>query len=594
MNDEFNQILQRVSSARTFAEKWQKNIQKWRALYDMRPATAQINDEYRDPTHANAVDLAVGIILGNKMRWHAFGTNPSKREQKDTGSIEKLLQATWDVNNRREEKSNEYELILNFVRDGGGVLYSVFDPALAQEKANVIEVIDPESEEGTVQLPAFMESPIRVQVIDPNKLILLPGGPKRWLLIGRRERMSVLDVQINYPLANYERFAHLSEMDKSTVMGDFIDVWDFVTVDGRPVVRNTVIFEGIPLIGPRLMPQYPDLPYTIQFFKPVGEDPENWKNIMSAQESSVELLERAINRRSKQIDIYTALPLISKTQTGRVVQLDGGLFNHVNMGTDETIEFPKWQGNPPDVQVHVDFLRSRVNQSGFSEVMFGMGGDSAGYALAQQGDQNRIRLEQPIRHIELLLTTWARKCLDMLDVFAAGTSICIYGSYQGRDFNEHIMVDDFKGYAVSAEIRASFPAEETRKVAMATQAKGTLSNYTILERYFDIEQPEDEQDRQLIEIVSAHPSVVQYTIMKELAERAQDGDEVAAKVLEMMQNMEGQGAGRPENPNNPEQLTGTASPTGQPTPQEKGMPPPGQSAESQMMGAVGNMPKMGM
>lgn len=591
---EYNQVMQRILSAKKYADDWHKNIDKWRALYDMRPSSSQISDEYRDPTHTNAVDLAVGIMLANKIRYHAFGFNPSKREQQDTGKIEKIIQATWDVNDQREERSNYYELFLNFIRDGGGVLYSVFDPALANEKLTTIEVIDPEVEEGVRPVSAISESPIRVQVVDPRKVFMIPGGPKRWLLIGRSESMSVLDAQINYPEADLSKYGHLSDFDKSTTMGVFMDVWDYITKEGKVVVRNTVLFDDTPLMGPRIMTGYKELPYTIQLFKPTGSNPASWMNIMSAQASSVELLERAVNRRSKQIDIFTALPLVSKTQTGRVVQVDGSLFNHVQLGPDESIEFPKWQGNAPDVQMHVDFLRARVNQSGFSEVMFGMSGDSAGYAISQQSDQNRIRLEQPIAHMELLLTTWARKALVLLSEFASGRAILAYGQYKGRDFNEPILVDDFSGYAVSVEIRPSFPAEETRKVAMASQSRGLLSDYSIMERYFDIEQPEDEQERKLTEIIAANPMVIQYTIMSELTEMATDGDEIAAKVLEIMekQNQEGQGGGRPEEPVDQAQFSNMPSATGALTSQEQGGSPAGQSSADQMRRAAGASPNM--
>jgi hypothetical protein len=592
-NQEYNQVMQRVLAAKQHVRDWHQNIDKWRALYDMRPTGSQIQDEYRDPTHTNAVDLAVGIMLANKMRWHSYGFSTSKQEQTDTGKIEKLLQATWDLNNQREERDNSYELILNFIRDGGGVIYSVFDPVIANKNLDAIELPDAENEEGVQQIPAISESPIRVQIVDPRKVFLMPGGPKRWLLIGRSEQMSVLDAQLNYPAANFEKYAHLTDFDKSQVMGTFMDVWDYVTKEGELKIRNTVLFDDIPLMGPRIMEGYEDLPYTIQFFKPAGTSPSSWMNIMSAQASSVELLERAVNRRSKQIDIFTALPLVSKTQTGRVVQVDGNLFNHVNLGTDESIEFPRWQGNAPDVQMHVDFLRSRVNQSGFSEVMFGMGGDSAGYAMSQMSDQNRIRLEQPIAHLELLLTTWAKKTLKLLSTFADGIAIFAYGKYKGKDFNESILVQNFGQYAVTAEIRPSFPAEDTRKVAMATQSKGLLSDYSIMERYYDIEQPEDEQERKLIEIVSANPMVIQYTIMAELTERAEDGDVIAAKVLEQMeQQATGDKGGRPEDPNNPTQFSNMPSPTGQLTSQEQGGPPAGQSASDKMARATGATPNM--
>lgn len=597
-NNELNQVLQRITRAEMYVKEWKKNIQHWRNLYNMRHYDSDMENaqSYNDPTHTNAVDLAVGIMLSNKLRWHGYGFSPSKKEQRETGMLEKFLEATWEINNQREERSNEYELLTHFVRDGAGVIYSVFDPNLAETSVQSHEIVSEMSEEGTEQVSAFTESPLRVQIIDPEKVFLLPGGPKRWLLIGRSEKMSVLDAMSRYPDADFSKYAGYTEEDKSTIEGKFMDIWDYVNVEGNKIaVRNTVMFEDIPLMGtPRIMEGYTDLPYTVQFYKPTGTDPRNWHNIMKPQETSIDLLERTINRRSRQIDIFTALPLISKTQTGRVVQVDNSLFNHVSIGMDESIEFPEWRGNAPDVQMHIDFLRSRVNQSGFSEVMFGMGGngDSAGYAISQLSDQNRIRLEQPIKHFELLMSTWARKSLSLMKEYASGMYVCVYGQHKGKDFNEYVEVDRLSGYAVEAEVRASFPAEETRKVAMASQSKGILSDYSIMERYFDIEQPEDEQERKLIEITSANPAVINYSIMAELSERAEDGDQIAATVLQMMQSQLQGEQGRPPNPTNPEQPTGTQSSTGQPVPQAAGGQPAGQSSADQMRREAARTPNM--
>ena len=68
LRTEYDQVMQRIISAKNYADKWHKNIDKWRALYDMRSVSGQISDEYRDPTHTNSVDLAVGIMLANKIR----------------------------------------------------------------------------------------------------------------------------------------------------------------------------------------------------------------------------------------------------------------------------------------------------------------------------------------------------------------------------------------------------------------------------------------------------------------------------------------------------------------------------------------------
>jgi hypothetical protein len=562
--------------------------------YDLKAKAGEV--QYSDPTYTNTVDLSVGIMLANKLRWHAYGFSPSHKEQKETSQIEKLLDGTLAINDEREEANQLYQLYLHFCRDGGAAIYSVFDPTLADDHHAMIEV--PDAEQGSRTVHAFKEIPLRVQVVDPEGLIALPGGPKRWLMIGRREQRSVLDIETRFDI-HIPEFAGYSQDQKATTDGEFLDVWDYVVVrDVDPetmelkqkiAVRNTVMFVGKPILGPRIMSGYTELPYTIQFFKPTDKDPAHWHSILKPLESSVALMERTFNRRAHQIDVYTGLPIVSKSQPGRVVRIDTGLYNHVNITPDESIEFPQWPGNAPDVNLHLDFLRSRVQQSGFSDVMFGSGASQvAGYALSQLGDQNRIRLEQPISHLELLLTHWAKKSLKLLNEFAQGAYICVYGQHRGKDYFEYVPVDELDGYSVRAEIRPNFPNEETRKTAMATQVKGTLSEYTIMERYLGVEQPDDEEERKMIEAVSHHPLTIQYSIMKELKRRADANDEVAAQVLQQMQAQtapQGQ-PGRPAEPNNPEQLTGTQSPTGQPVPQAMGQQP-GESPMEQM-GAMAN------
>ena len=609
---EYKDVVSRISRAKTHVQGWKDNIARWRRLYDMdhytiRPKANEI--QYNDPTYTNTVDLAVGIMLANRVRWHAFGFSPSAEEQAETSQIEKLLDGTIMINDEREEANQLYQLYLNFVRDGGGAIYSVFDPEIASQVKIVREVPDPEL--GARPVWAFRETPLRVQVIDPESIIALPGGPKRWLGIGRTEQRTVLDIETIYGI-RMPRFASFSDEQKSITFGEFIDWWDYhmkdqpvrdgegnemiddqgaVKMSPKLCVRNTITFEALPLFGPREMEGYKDLPYTIQFFKPTDKDPKHWHSILRPLESSVALLERTFNRRAHQIDVYTSLPIVSKTQPGRAVKIDPGLYNHVNITPDESIEFPQWQGNPPDLNFHIEFLRSRIQQSGFSDVMFGSGASQvAGYALSQLGDQNRIRMEQPITHLELLLTHWAKKSLSLLSEFAPGAQVCVYGQHKGKDYLEYVDVDDLDKYAVRVEIIPEYPNEETRKVAMSTQVKGTLSDYTIMERYLGIEQPDDEEERRLIEAVSRHPVMTQYLILHELQEQAEGGDEAAAQTLQQMQAgmIPGAQPGRPTEPHNPEQLTGTQSPTGQPTPQGLGQSPE-RSESEQLASASPNM-----
>lgn len=572
--DEFREVKSRIKRAEKYVQGWHKNIEHWRSLYKMahyatEPKPREV--QYNDPTFTNTVDLSVGIMMANDLRWHAYGITVSKAEQIDTANIEKVLDGTLTVNAQREEKHLLYNLYLDFNRDGGGVIYSVIDP-------NVKPVIK-ETSDGT-PVYFYKESPVHMSVVSPDKFICLPGGPKRWLMMGMKEKRSVLDVENAYGV-KIERYVHYSEEEKSAAMGTFKNVWDYTLRGGDMVVRNTILFDEQNIKGPEIMDGYEDLPFTVQFYKPIGEKSEDWQNIMVPLESSVSMLERSVNRRAYQVDVFTGLPLVIKTQAGRRTQIDAGLYQSVTITPDEDIVFPQWPGTAPDVQMQIDFLRSRVQQSGFSDVMFGSGANQiAGYAISQLGDQNRIRLEQPIQHLELLLTTWAMKSLKLLGYFAKDSLIAVYGMQRGVDYKDEVSTSNFDGYAVRAEIRPSFPNEQSRKVAMATQTKGLLSNYTIRERYLDIQQPEDEEKRALLEATIHHPVAIQYAIIANLKEMADSGDEVAAMTLKSLTQMQGQ-AGRPKEPNKPEQFAGLPSPTGAPTPQEGGGLPPGQSALEQ-------------
>lgn len=609
------ETLQRAERAKRHVQGWKDNIKRWRRLYDMKHYTtkAKANEiQFSDPTYTNTVDLSVGIMLGNKLRWHAFGFKPSHQEQQGTSQVEKLIDATLAINDEREEINQLYQLYLHFCRDGGAAIYSVFDPKLADKNEEEIEI--PDEQQGSITATAFKEIPLRVQVIDPESVIALPGGPKRWLAIGRTEARSVLDIESLYGV-RLEQYVGYTQDQKAEVEGEFIDLWDYVykevplVRDGEEVqndvigktetnntllVRNTIFYMGKPIIGPRIMDGYTELPYTVQFFKPTSKDPGDWQSIIQPLESSVALLERTFNRRAHQIDIYTGLPIVIKSQPGRAVRVDTGLYNQLSITPDESVEFPVWPGNAPDVAMHIDFLRSRVQQSGFSDVMFGSGVNQvAGYALSQLGDQNRIRLEQPIAHLELLLTHWAKKALKLLNEFASDTYICIYGQHKGKDYFEYVPVNDLSTYSVRAEIRPSFPNEETRKTAMATQVKGMISNYTIMEKYLGIEQPDDEEERKIIEAVSNHPVLIQYMVNAELQKRADAGDEIAKKTLAQIENGQIAGTpGRPDQGNKPEQLIGTQSATGQPVPQAGGGSPPGQSAIEQANAASNAAPNM--
>lgn len=620
-SDDLNIERQRITlfqrQAETFCHVWHEQIERWRKKYDFdhfgyKPKQGETL--YADPTYGNVVDLAVGVLLANQLDWNVIGFNPSLREERDTSRIEKFLAGVTAYNSEREEYSIPYEVILNFVRDGAGVIYQVWDGGLEVKGVTDTQIVDPEDNTRTLTVPLYTNMPLRQQVIDPMDMYLIPGGIGRWSKMFRIQAMTVWDAEqlFGVKLSKYEA---LNAEQKMTTNGKMIDFWELTekpetfpdTPEGKAMaewyktqsfaLKNAIMFDDQFIHPLRLMPGYEDYPYTIGFFKPVGRvKAEEWgHSIIRPLESSVELLEKSVNRRQHQIDVYSSLPIVTKTLPGRQVTVDPGIANVISLSTEEDLGFPQWPGNPPDVQMQLDFLRSRVQQSGFSDVVFGSGQNSgSGYALSQLGDQNRIRLTQPVEHLNLFWTKLGQKAVKLAVHFAGEGMIQVYGNTRGKNFADNVQGTSLGGYRITAEVHPVFPNEETRKHALATQVKGVLSDHLIMERYLGVKQPDDDRKRRLQEQAMNHPVMQRYIMIAALQELADTDDDLAAKMViqQMQQELVQAQQGRPSEPNAAQQPLGTASSTGLPTPQEMGGQPAGQSELDQLGQMAGSAPNM--
>jgi hypothetical protein len=587
--------------AKVFTKGWHDNIVRWRKLYyfDHYSEPGEGGKRlFSDPTPTNTVDLAVGIFQSNEMTWTAEGWGPTAEGQTDTSDIEKYVKAVIDLNSDRNEYDIEYEVNLHFARDGGAVILSVWDTDIADEE--MIGDVDYVTADGVEIMKTYKSCPIRTEVVEPLNIFLLPGGPNRWKAVIREEDMTVADVEARYGITPKE-FKNLDYGQKLTQKVKFKDYWDSsrrkVTVpcpgcdecEGkdscendetitRNVVRNAVMVADEFLLGLRDMDGYDEIPYTVDFFNPTSRtDSKAWSNIVSPLESTVKWLEKAINRRQHQIDLFSSLPMIAKTVAGRQVSLDPGLANLVTLDAqEESVGFPEWPGNPPDIEEQIGFMRSRVQQSGFSDIMFGSGPNSvSGFALSQLGDQNRIRLEQPIAHLERLWTRVGRKYLSMTEEFAGESAIQIYGKLQGKRFRAVIKGRDLSGYQIWCEIKPDFPNERVRNHAMATQVKGILSDRTIMQEYLGQQQPDDERKQKIIEMAQSNPALLEYALISVLQEYAET-EPAAAEALKALLAAKQTGQQPVEAGSKPEQPLGIQGANGQPSPQALGNPSPGQ------------------
>jgi len=587
---DISDILIRLNLAKDFSVGWHKNIDRWRRRYsfdhyEKKPKPGE--DRYVDPTYTNTVDLAVGILQSNEFVWRAQGLRPSSNEQGKSSLIEKFIAGVIDINSDRSQADLKYETHINFVRDGGSCLYSRWDTDI-HDSCFEIRNVDVDENGEFIEEKVFYELPLRVDVIDPLKIFVLPGGPRRWLMIARKEDMSIYDIEQTYDV-EIKQYKTKTKTEKIDLKGEFIDYWDLAIetvveniesgeeienaeqlkeAKRKLVVRNAQLFENQMLSELRVMEGYNDLPYKINFYNPTSmQDSKMWHSILSPAEHTIMELENTINMRKKLLQTYSSLPMIIRTRDKRPIKIDPAVGRSVSLGLDEDAGFPRWEGTPPDFERHVELLRSRIQQSGFSDVMYGQGPSGiSGYALSQLGDQNRLRLTTAITHLENLWTWSARQWLDLVKEFGIDASFEMYGHNRGVDFAEIIPGIDLLGYHVRCKIEPEFPNERVRNHAMATQAAAFLSARRIMEDYLGVQQPDDERIQKIIEQLETHPIAVQFAMMKELNNIIVEGGddaEMAQQMLTVLQQQVYGMGGRPTEPNNPEQLMGVQSPTGE-------------------------------
>src|SRR3990172_10162095 len=104
-------VLGRISAARKDSEGWHGGIKHYRKLYDFKHYDGERRKgevRYEDPTYANVVDTAVGILLANPIGFRAYGWEPDLREEQETSNIEKYLSALIDRKSTRLNSSHGY------------------------------------------------------------------------------------------------------------------------------------------------------------------------------------------------------------------------------------------------------------------------------------------------------------------------------------------------------------------------------------------------------------------------------------------------------------------------------------------------------
>lgn len=536
------QLLQMIADAEGKL-KWRDDmIRRHRSLYEMKhyePDSSSglsqsqkrlVNQySYQSNTPTNVVDLTVGILSHNQPKYRAYTYRENRETNEKSGEMERLVSGIIQMNGIEQEVDLHHDVIHAASIDGGVAVRCVWVMDGCQEQPGQEQSVSPMDrllnagrrmmgQQAAVpeNKPPYLEGcPLKINVIPLRNMVYLPGGPKgRWSMVAYRCKRSVADLLTEFP-GEFPQVTTLAA--QYSTFSDFYDVWFW----NEGCVWNAIFIDKR-LVRCAPMTGYDDLPYTIAFFRPHdSEEISNWGyGTIFTIEDDVRLLEDRISHQLRMLDIWANLPLFVKTRDGRAIEVDAVFGKVVTLGLEESAGFLQPGTEPPDHDKVVAQLRQSISEGSFPPITYGAGpGMSSGYGLSQLSEGGRIRLEQPKRQIELLWTIVLRKALALFREFAPEKGIQVFGEYKGEQFvMNNLTGGDTSGWLVSVELDPHFPQDEARMMALGNQAlamKG-LSRRTVQERFYDVDDPDVENQRIMIEQLMQNPQMAEM-LMKEAA-----------------------------------------------------------------------------
>jgi hypothetical protein len=478
----------------------------------------------------NIVDLGVGILSSNPMKIRAYRVvDETQDSQKEAQNVIKFLRGLLYINDERQGSDIEVQAIFNALLDGQVVVYQTWN--------SDAEPTQTPGEMGTPGL-TFSELPLDLTILDIKNVFPVTGGRRgnKQVIYSCRRLISDIEdewgVDLGYSNENRERtevdyidywgfeFANDSEPDTSQSPQDEPKVKKL----GQEVVVNAVIADNKWIRQPEIMEGYDDLPFTFGCGRLTTsvEPEETGLSLLYPTANAILDYEVQLIQHRRLVMLYAALPPFIRTNPGREKPIfDAILGNVTHLETGEEFGFPTWPGTPPDVRMELTNAENSIQEGSFPSVAYGEGANAtSGYAISQLTDSGRIRLNQFQKNLERFWSMVFRKALSLTAQFASNVNLQVYGRLHDKPFALPIRGSQMQGFRVDVKIAAKFPQDESRKVAAAMQLKQSrlLPTRTLQENYLDVDDPEQEEERQLEEDAMQDQTLRQTAIREAMGE----------------------------------------------------------------------------
>ena len=298
---------------------------------------------------------------------------------------------------------------------------------------------------------------------------------------------------------------------------------------------------------PTIVDGYEELPFTFVGCKPGGgrargeRRPEYYfLSALFPIHKAIPLSDLNMSAKQKQVALYTNLPILHslpRSGKGASLQWDQKLGNLVGIrkAEGEDISFPQWPGNPPDVFAMDAFYKKQIQEGSFSSVAMGEQVQLSGFAMSQLWQANLVRLSQPRKSLARALKDVFRKIQGYATQLAGEEPIqflCRYKKILGKMIE--MTGQELEGFIIDVELSTDLPQDKYRRMAIGMQMaqlgpQSPFSQRTLGERFFDIQQMEEEE-RQKIDEAMRNNAIIKAMAIQDAVE-AESGEKIPLEFL---------------------------------------------------------------
>lgn len=493
----------------------------------------QVNDG------TNVVDLTVGLLGETDIDLRAVPITPDMEGQRETSEVEAWMQGVLDANCDDQGREPHIDGLNDAVRLGMGVMQVYVDTS--RECPFVIKSIDPYTvypEEGVC--PKGLWRSVIIEEKKPVAQIEEEWGVRIPKMMGKpydvREAEEIEEIDYwGYEFVDAELAQSMSE----DLLG--------TGAEGSTLSRNreerpplggespgggiqpgwyvvNCIMAGDYLIRPpQIVPGYEELPFVIWGCKQGGgrafgkKRPEYYfLSALFPIHKAILLLDANMGALQKQVALFTNLPY--GHYAGKMghtdLQFEAGLGKVLKFRyPDERFEMPKWPGNPPDVFAAQSFHKRQIQEGSYSSVQLGEQAQLSGYAMSQVWQANLVRLSQPRRNWGYALKDMYRKIQSYAVNFTPDHPIAVLCNYK-KILNKMVQMTggELEPFIIDIELSTDLPQDEYRRRQMGILLaklgpQSPFSLRTLSEDYFDVQQPEKEEELKIQEMMRSHQVV---------------------------------------------------------------------------------------